>query len=277
MSLTVEARGMRASDRRAAVVDGPQRDELVEQPAVRLLIVSCHTLFAQSLQHSLGGHRFNSVEVADAGDANQVLATADAWMPDIVLLDLDRRQGGKAVPIIEGLAERGVMIIGLVPTRDRFFLAESLEAGITSFFDKTRPLEELVELLSGAADGVACQQHSDRAELIRLLTDHRAATRARSEPFEHLTPRESQVLTLLIAGKSAEEIAALRVVALTTVRTQIRGILGKLRVNSQLAAVALARESGWDGGRNEIDLRPAERDGAGRSSEQRKTSGITGE
>ena len=48
-----------------------------------------------------------------------------------------------------------------------------------------------------------------------------------------------------MAGESAETIAEQVVVSLTTVRSQIRAILLKLGVNSQLAAVALAREAGW--------------------------------
>lgn len=247
-------RGVRAGGHRG-VPQGRRNQEVhVDRRPLRLLVVSCQALFAQSLQHSLGLHGFSCVEGCDGTDAGRVLALADMSMPDVVLLDLDRRQGGEAVPIIRGLAQRGAMVIGLVPTRDRYFLAESLEAGITSFFDKASPLDHLVELLRDAADGAACHPRSDRAELIRMLTDHRAVARARTEPFDQLTPREREVLALLMGGKSADEISALHVVAVTTVRTQIRGILGKLGVNSQLGAVALAREAGWDLDRSTIDL-----------------------
>ena len=58
--------------------------------------------------------------------------------------------------------------------------------------------------------------------------------------MERLTKRESLVLGALIDGLGAEEIADAHCVALATVRSQIRSILNKLGVRSQLAAVAFA-------------------------------------
>ena len=64
-------------------------------------------------------------------------------------------------------------------------------------------------------------------------------------PFERLTPRERRVLGGLAEGLSADEIATSHYVSLTTVRSQIRGVLCKLGVRSQLAAVAHANRAGW--------------------------------
>jgi DNA-binding CsgD family transcriptional regulator len=62
-----------------------------------------------------------------------------------------------------------------------------------------------------------------------------------------LTAREAQVLADLTAGKSARSIARQCRLSEATVRTHIRSVLGKLGVNSQLAAVALARDLGFAG------------------------------
>ena len=77
------------------------------------------------------------------------------------------------------------------------------------------------------------------------LRTHRATQRSALSPFEQLTQREREVLALLIDGLAAEEIAETRYVALTTVRSQIRSVLRKLGVRSQLAAVARASRAGW--------------------------------
>jgi two-component system nitrate/nitrite response regulator NarL len=58
-----------------------------------------------------------------------------------------------------------------------------------------------------------------------------------SRRLSWLTPRERNVLTHLVAGRTVEEIAAADFVAVTTVRSHVRGILTKLGVSSQLAAV----------------------------------------
>ena len=60
-----------------------------------------------------------------------------------------------------------------------------------------------------------------------------------------LTEREAQVLRCLAGGRSVATIAAASYVAEATVRTHVRGVLTKLGVGSQLAAVALAHHSGW--------------------------------
>ena len=63
--------------------------------------------------------------------------------------------------------------------------------------------------------------------------------------FEQLTRRERQVLLALMRGATAREISKESYVSLPTVRSQIRSILLKLGVSSQLAAVVLAYRSGW--------------------------------
>lgn len=65
--------------------------------------------------------------------------------------------------------------------------------------------------------------------------------------FNRLTPREEEVLFALMRGAKARDICAQSFVSMPTVRSQIRAILTKLGVTSQLAAVALAYQSGWAG------------------------------
>jgi len=65
--------------------------------------------------------------------------------------------------------------------------------------------------------------------------------------FERLTPKEREVLLALMRGKTAQQISRESFVSLPTVRSQIRSILVKLDVSSQLGAVVLAYRSGWPG------------------------------
>ena len=63
-------------------------------------------------------------------------------------------------------------------------------------------------------------------------------------PFllEPLTPREREVLQLLVAGRSNPEIASQLVIALSTVKTHVKNIYGKLQVTSRFQAIARANE-----------------------------------
>lgn len=73
----------------------------------------------------------------------------------------------------------------------------------------------------------------------------RAEREHRLAPFESLTDREREVLGELMRGRQVEEISHDLFVSEATVRTHVRAILQKLAVRSQLAAVARAREVGW--------------------------------
>ena len=68
-----------------------------------------------------------------------------------------------------------------------------------------------------------------------------AQQRATNQKLAQLTKRERQVLDALVAGKRAKVIAEESYVSIATVRSQIRSILAKLNVRSQLEAVALVK------------------------------------
>jgi DNA-binding NarL/FixJ family response regulator len=63
--------------------------------------------------------------------------------------------------------------------------------------------------------------------------------------LDQLTPREREILGCLMGGLTVREIAHRWVVSEATVRTQVKSILSKLEVSSQLAAVGLANQVRW--------------------------------
>ena len=75
-------------------------------------------------------------------------------------------------------------------------------------------------------------------DLLGELQSHRRDRAVRQSRFHQLSVRESEVLEELMAGKSAADIADESYVSIATIRSQIKAILRKLEVNSQLAAVA---------------------------------------
>lgn len=84
-----------------------------------------------------------------------------------------------------------------------------------------------------------------RQDMLGDLRRARVTRRRELAPFEALSEREAHVLSRVMEGLSAADIAKRSFVSEATVRTQIRAILGKLGVRSQLAAVAEARRVGW--------------------------------
>lgn len=108
-----------------------------------------------------------------------------------------------------------------------------------------RPFDVLLDVVGRAARGERVLDEGDRRELLAALRRHRADADSRLSPFRKLTSRERDVLRELAHGKSVECIASEWVVSTATVRSQVRAVLTKLDVRSQLAAVAKAQSAGW--------------------------------
>ncbi|HVV30947.1 MAG TPA: response regulator transcription factor, partial [Mycobacteriales bacterium] len=152
---------------------------------------------------------------------------------------------GDGADLVAPLVGAGTRVIVISGTSDRERIATCIESGAWCFHSKSLPLEELLVTIRRVAAGEQVLADSTRHELLSGLRRVRAARRHNLAPFESLTNRESFVLAELIDGKSAAGIAASAYVSEATVRTQIRAVLTKLGVTSQLAAVAAARRIGW--------------------------------
>jgi DNA-binding NarL/FixJ family response regulator len=85
----------------------------------------------------------------------------------------------------------------------------------------------------------------ERARLIAEWHRDIATTREIRSRLDHLTRSEASVLGELMAGLQVSDISRDRFVSESTVRTQVKSILAKLQVGSQLAAVGLAHRAGW--------------------------------
>jgi DNA-binding NarL/FixJ family response regulator len=113
-----------------------------------------------------------------------------------------------------------------------------LEAGAVAVLSNTCSLEDLRRALDRVRSG---EHLLTSGEAVQLRAAWRAVERERRlavDQVRSLTPRESAVLGLMHAGESVQEIAAAFGVSEATVRSQVRAVLRKLDVNTQLAAVA---------------------------------------
>jgi DNA-binding NarL/FixJ family response regulator len=175
-----------------------------------------------------------------------VFEAAAALVGDgVVVLDLHLGDGRRSTSMIGPLREHGMCVLVLTAEQNPVLLAECLEAGADGIFNKAQSFDGLVEMLYDAVDGHSIISVSAREELLAVLRNDRRDRHRRGSAFAQLTNREGDVLRGLVAGRSTEEIATDMGVALSTVRSHVKTLLRKLGVNSQLAAVALARAAEW--------------------------------
>ncbi len=233
----------------------PERsvDGTVRTGAPRVLIVEDHELLTQLLLVAFRDVGINDVTVAGQGELQLELLMdlARRLRPNVVLLDLHLGRSGTGMGHIRPLVAAGAAVLIMTASDDPAVLGECLEAGAVGIISKVEPFETMAQKVYDAAHGDAVISAAARDRLLADLRQLRRAEQGARQPFEDLTGRERVVLAGMVRGTTAEQIAADEHVTLATVRSQIRGVLRKLGVNSQLLAVALARGADWtDGGLN---------------------------
>ena len=210
---------------------------------MRVLLVDDHPIVVDALAMSLKLEGLD-VEVSPDLDVPAIVSRAKSNPPDVVLLDLDLG-GMDSLPLVAPLTGLGARVVMVTGERDAVRLGRCLEEGALGIVSKNVQFAKLQEAVLDAVGGRNVMPETDRLALLDAAAHWRREEHARLAPFESLTKRERTVLGHLVAGRSAEEIAQAEFVSLATVRSQIQSTLRKLQVNSQLAAVALAKQHRW--------------------------------
>jgi two-component system nitrate/nitrite response regulator NarL len=209
---------------------------------MRLLLCDDHVMLLEALATALTAHGHEVVgTVADPGQAADLAARLE---PDICILDIAFPSGDGIAALQEIVARApSTKVLMLSATSDPAKVRAAFEAGATGFVKKDERIEEILAAVQRLQDGeVAVDPRLLRA----AMRDGRdVASRGRLDGgLGHLTPRESEVLELLVAGSTTEEIGRAMGVATSTARTHIQNVLVKLGVHSRLQAAHFAVSHG---------------------------------
>jgi two-component system nitrate/nitrite response regulator NarL len=246
---------------------GQQPDRPREAPThagpIRVVILDDHVLFGEAMEIALraSGHEIlRPLVPTDGGSMQLTIAAITRFEPDVALVDLDLGRAGNGVAVIEALIDT-TPVVALTGSTDRFRWAEALYHGATTVIGKMRPLDDIVTTIRRVSAGLPVLADADRERLVRRWIEREQEHGALRERLGRLTERERDVLYHLTQGRTVSEIAAIRTVAEATVRTQVKSLLAKLEVSSQIAAVGIAHQTGW--GRNSAEQRPQQPGPAG--------------
>lgn len=212
---------------------------------IRVLIVEDHPVVAEGLSALLAGYAEMTVAAIAGSVADVVLATADAC-PDVAIVDfhLPDGTGADAADSIRARC-RGTAIVFLSADDSDEKLLAAIEAGASSYLLKSASGEQIVETIRAAAAG---QTLIPAGAIATALTRRRKAARELSmqaQVIGSLTPREREILALMIEGIDNRGVGELLHISYSTVRTHVRSILCKLNARSQLDAVAKATQLGF--------------------------------
>lgn len=218
------------------------------RPSTRVLIIEDHTLLAESLEIALSRDGYDVRRLTLSEDGGSLATLRSAALRSnarIVLLDLDLGRFGDALPLIAPLARAGANVVVVTASTERGRWGACARAGARKVISKSRPLQEILGVVRRLTQGLPVMTSEELESLLDAWRSERMVSDDMRRRLELLTPREKQVLGSLLEGHTVRDIARASVVSEATVRTQVKSILSKLEVSSQLVAVGLARHAGW--------------------------------
>ncbi len=186
-------------------------------------------------------------EVHTVVDAPSARAAVRQVAPDVVLLDPELVEG-PGLPLVEELAN---LVDGprVVVVSDDFrpqLVVAALMRGACGWVSKRGSFDELRATITTVHRGGVALPSLSWGPVVQAMVSDRRSRPERDRFVEGLTPRQRQILALLVRGLSRREIAAELDLSPHTVRTHIRDIFATVGVHSTPSLVAQARLLGAD-------------------------------
>jgi DNA-binding NarL/FixJ family response regulator len=211
-----------------------------------VLVIDDHELFSTSLTMALRSEGFDAYTLPVAC-VHDFLGRKAVDPTGLIVLDLDLGQDADGryldgADLVSGLRALRWKVLVVSGGIDRPGVAAAIASGAIGSVPKSRSFDVLLGTVRTAASGDPVMTDAEHQGWLELHHRYLAQERELSRRLSRLSPREREVLELLTEGMRAAAIAEYFVVSMPTVRTQIRSILAKLDVSSQLEAVALFRQ-----------------------------------
>jgi DNA-binding NarL/FixJ family response regulator len=206
-------------------------------PPIRILIVDDHPMVREGLVARLAAvPRFEVV--GEAGNRVEALEQLARTTPDVVLMDVGLKDGNGITLGAEMLAARPAVRLLMFSMYDNpEYVQRALTAGARGYVLKDAPATEIVSAIDAVSAGGTFLSAAVSGRLFRGQA-----------PKPVLTPRESEILSLLGQGASSKQIARDLDLSVRTVEAHRQSIKRKLELEGQAELIRYAVEHGREAG-----------------------------
>ncbi len=222
-------------------MDAEESDGHKMTEPIRVMVVDDHTMVRKGLATFLSAFNETSITAGQplvlVGEAESGATAIDLCAkvkPDVVLMDMvmPEMDGPTTTRILRD-RDPHIQVIALTNYKEGALVKKALEAGAIGYLLKDISAEELARAIRAA--------HNGRATLSPEVTQSLVETaNLPPVPGIDLTPREREVLSLMIDGLNNRQIAGRLTVSSSTIKSHVSNILSKLGVSSRTEAVTVA-------------------------------------
>ena len=206
---------------------------------IRVMIADDHGMVRRGLGTILKV-RADLELVGEASSGAEALELCQQSQPDVVLMDLVMPEmgGAEATRLIRERCPN-VQVIALTSFQEKELVREALRAGAIGYLLKNVSAEDLAAAIREAHAGRSTLAPEAIQALIAAETRSAVQSADLAETYA-LTPREREVLALMVEGLTNPDIAQRLVVSRSTAKAHVSNILSKLGVSNRGEAIALA-------------------------------------
>ncbi|PSB01204.1 response regulator transcription factor [Merismopedia glauca] len=214
---------------------------------IRILLVEDDELFRLGLSVRLAQEPTLQI-VAEASDGESAIDLACSLPLDIAILDVVL-PGIAGVEACRKIKQKrpNLPILILTSHSSTNLIAQLIEAKAQGYCLKGIAAENLILAIRSVAGGASWWDAVATQEIQAAFTPKAIKFSSNSSALSHnpLTKREQEIISLIAAGKSNQEVADILYITTGTVRVHMHAILQKLDVKDRTQAVILALQKGW--------------------------------
>lgn len=211
---------------------------------IRVLIADDHAVLRSGLTMLLNAQP-DMVVVGEASDGDEAVQRAAELAPDVLLLDITM-PGSSGVAVIRAIKakELPVAILVLTMHEDGGFVVETLKAGAMGYVPKRAADVELIAAIRAVHSGEIHIYSSLVKAAVGRMIGGDSDGEASPSSLDYLSPRETEILSLVAQGYSNRQIATDLNLSVKTIETYKARVMEKLDLHSRVELVRYALQHG---------------------------------